>query len=220
MSTCENEVALQRAEMRMVRWMRGVMPNSHRPPDKTRRSCLCRIWRCELSRPDKCVLRRSASGGRTAPPDTPRHRPDTERTCLAVEPTQFTPPHQTRQNSPICVVSGVAVWISFKMTSWQHLGLQLWLNPSPREIRYRLIVMDKVPQGSPVFGGILNPFWHSLCTENQLDPFESFDRKPACNWRTDRQTNTVPRHTSLRVYVRCTSVANRTNFLNEKVGEQ
>jgi len=34
---------------------------------------------------------------------------DTERTCLAVEPTQFTPPHQTRQNSPVCVVSGVAV---------------------------------------------------------------------------------------------------------------
>ena len=31
---------------------------------------LCRIRRCELSRPDTCVLRRSASGGRTAPPDT------------------------------------------------------------------------------------------------------------------------------------------------------
>jgi len=25
------------------------MPNSHRPPDNTRRSCLCRIRRCELS---------------------------------------------------------------------------------------------------------------------------------------------------------------------------
>jgi len=42
-------------------------------------------------RPDKCVLRRSASGGRTAPPDTLRRRPDTERFRLAVEPTQFTP---------------------------------------------------------------------------------------------------------------------------------
>jgi len=63
--------------------------------------------------PDKCVLRRSASGGRTAPPDTLRHRPDTERTCLAVLPTQFTLPHETRQNSPVCFVSGVAVWISF-----------------------------------------------------------------------------------------------------------
>ena len=87
-----------------------LMPDSHRPPDKTRRSCLRRIRRCELSRPDKCVLRRSASGGRTAPPDALRHRPDTERTCLAVGPTQFTPPHQTRQNSPVCVL---AVWIGF-----------------------------------------------------------------------------------------------------------
>ena len=87
-----------------------LMPNSHRPPDKTRRSCLRRIRRCKLSRPDKCVLRRSASSGRTAPPDTLRHRPDTERTCLAVGPTQFTPPHQTRQNSPVCVL---AVWIGF-----------------------------------------------------------------------------------------------------------
>ena len=28
---------------------------------------------------------------------------------LAVGPTQFTAPHQTRQNSPVCVVSGVPV---------------------------------------------------------------------------------------------------------------
>jgi len=28
-------------------------------------------------------------------------RPDKERTCLTVELTQFTPPHQTRQNSPV-----------------------------------------------------------------------------------------------------------------------
>jgi len=46
-----------------------------------------------------------------APPDTPRHRLDTERTCLAVEPTQFTPP---RQNSPVCFVSSVAVWINLQ----------------------------------------------------------------------------------------------------------
>jgi len=62
--------------------------------------------------PDKCVLRPSASGGRTAPLDTLRHRPHTERSCLAVRPTQFTPPQQTRQNSPVFVVSGVAMWIS------------------------------------------------------------------------------------------------------------
>ena len=30
------------------------------------------------------------------------------RTCLAVEPTRFTPPYQTRQNSPDCIVSGAA----------------------------------------------------------------------------------------------------------------
>jgi len=76
--------------------------------DRQARQCL--VWRCGLSRPDKCVLRRSASGGRTAPPDT-----DTERTCLAVGPTQFTPPHQTRQNSPVCVVS--VVLISFHLSA-------------------------------------------------------------------------------------------------------
>ena len=48
------------------------------------------------------------------PRDTLRQRPDTERTCLAVEPTQFTPPHQTRQNSPVCVVFGVAVWLQLR----------------------------------------------------------------------------------------------------------
>jgi len=69
----------------------------------------CLMWRCELSRPDKCVLRPSAFGGRIAPPDTLQHRPDTERTCQAVGPTQYTPPHQTRQNSRVCVVSSVAV---------------------------------------------------------------------------------------------------------------
>jgi len=39
----------------------------------------CLMWRCDWP-PDKRVLRRSASGGRTAPPDTLRRRPDTERT--------------------------------------------------------------------------------------------------------------------------------------------
>jgi len=96
----------------VVTWLAAakLMPSAHRPPDKTRRSCRCHVRQRELSRPDKCVRRRSASSGRTAPPDTLRHRSDTERTCLAVGPTQFTPPHQTRQNSPVCVVSGVAVW--------------------------------------------------------------------------------------------------------------
>ena len=34
------------------------------------------VSRCKLSRPDKCVLRRSASGGRTAPPQTLGRRPE------------------------------------------------------------------------------------------------------------------------------------------------
>jgi len=27
----------------------GIMPNSHRPPDTTRQSCLCRVRRCEFA---------------------------------------------------------------------------------------------------------------------------------------------------------------------------
>ena len=50
---------------------------------QARQSCLVWCGGVKLP-PDKCVLRRSASGGRTAPPDTLRHRPDTERTCVTV----------------------------------------------------------------------------------------------------------------------------------------
>jgi len=75
----------------------------------------CLVWRCELwiDGRTSAFWCRSASSGRTAPPDTHRHRPDTERTRLAIGPTQFTPPHQTRRISPVCGVLGVAVWISF-----------------------------------------------------------------------------------------------------------
>ena len=50
---------------------------------RARQSCL--VW-CGgvIWPPARCVLRRSESGGRTAQPDTLRHRPDTERTCMAV----------------------------------------------------------------------------------------------------------------------------------------
>ena len=91
-----------------------------------RRSCLpvavavhrqalqsCLVW-CELSRPDKCVLRRSASGGRTAPPDTLRHRPDTERTCLAVNSHRH-----TRQDKTVLSVSCPA-W-RCELALMQHL---------------------------------------------------------------------------------------------------
>jgi len=55
-----------------------IMLNSHRPPDTTRRSCLCRVWRCELSRPDRptstfCVgVRPAVASAVPAPPDTLR----------------------------------------------------------------------------------------------------------------------------------------------------
>jgi len=65
----------------------------------------CLVWRCELTagvRPEVALRR-------------PTHF-DADRTSRAVGPTQFTPPHQTRQNSPVCVVSGVTVTISFKIT--------------------------------------------------------------------------------------------------------
>jgi len=85
------------------------MPNSHHPPDTTRQCSLCRVKRCELSRLDRptsafCI------GVRPAVAPAVLRRPthsDAERTCPVVGPTQFTPPHQTRQDGPVCVVSGV-----------------------------------------------------------------------------------------------------------------
>jgi len=66
----------------------------------------CPVWRCELSWPDHptsafCVRVRPAVAPAVlacnAPPDTLQH---CERTCKAVGPTQFTPPHQTQQDGP------------------------------------------------------------------------------------------------------------------------
>jgi len=34
----------------------GLMPNSHGPTDPTRQSCLCRVRRCELSRPNRPTI--------------------------------------------------------------------------------------------------------------------------------------------------------------------
>ena len=106
------------------------MPNSHCRPDRTRRSCLCRVRRCELTAgqvrsASECVQRSHCAA---------RHRADTERTCLAVGPTQFTPPRQTRRNSRVCVVSGVAVYtahVPTVMARWRtpHTAPSL---PCPR----------------------------------------------------------------------------------------
>jgi len=52
-----------------------------------------------------CVgVRLAVALRRRAHPDS-----DTERTCLAVGPNQFTALRQTRHDSPVCVVSGVAL---------------------------------------------------------------------------------------------------------------
>jgi len=56
----------------------------------------------ELSRPDKCVLRRSASGGRTGNACAARHTP-------TLNALVYTATHQTRQDGPVFVVSGVRV---------------------------------------------------------------------------------------------------------------
>ena len=72
------------------------------------RRCVWAVWRLDLSAWLACVA--AALHARPLrPPDALRRRPDTECTRLAVGPTQFTPPHQTPQISPVCVVSGVVV---------------------------------------------------------------------------------------------------------------
>ena len=83
------------------------------PPAKHDKTVLlsvsCQAVWTESARPhDKCVLRRSASGGRTDSACAARHTPTLN---ALVGPTQFTPPHQTRQDGPVCVESGVSVGI-------------------------------------------------------------------------------------------------------------
>ena len=73
-------------------------------------ACLCRVRRCELSRPALptsafCVgVRPAVASTVAAPPDTPTLN-------ALVWPTQFTRPYQTRQDS--FIVSGATVRISF-----------------------------------------------------------------------------------------------------------
>ena len=90
---------------------RRLMPNSHRPPDTTQTGLYCRVSRCELSVPDRrtsafCVRVRPAVALRR-----PTHS-DTERTCLAVEPTHFhtSTPDTTKQSCPCRVRRGGVNW--------------------------------------------------------------------------------------------------------------
>ena len=66
-----------------TKWTHGQLwsiHNSHRSPDTTRQCCLCRVGRCELSRPDRptsafCVgVRPAVATAVPAPPDTLRSR--------------------------------------------------------------------------------------------------------------------------------------------------
>ena len=69
----------------------------------------CLVWRCEMTAgqvrsASECVRRSHCAAGHT--PTQTRHRTH----LSAVGTTQFTPPQQTRQNSPVCVVSCLA-WL-------------------------------------------------------------------------------------------------------------
>ena len=78
--------------------------------DKTVLSVSCQaVWTESARRSESECVRRSHRQCLRRPTHS-----DAERTCRAVGPTQFTPPHQTRQDGPVCVLSAVAVWISFE----------------------------------------------------------------------------------------------------------
>ena len=96
---------LVRASCITVCSSRTLMPNSHRPPDATRQCCLCRVRRCELSRPDRrtnvfCVGVRPAVALRR-----PTHS-DAERTCLA-DSIHTATPDTTRRSCGLTKIAGV-----------------------------------------------------------------------------------------------------------------
>ena len=96
-------------QIEVGQWRLGnIMSNSHRPTDTTRQCCLCRVRQCELSRPERPTTVFSVRVRPAVALRRPTHC-DAKRTCRAVGPTQFTPPHQTQQDGPVCVVSGMTV---------------------------------------------------------------------------------------------------------------
>jgi len=70
---------------------------------------------------------------------------DAERTCRAVGPIQFTPPHQTQKDGPVCVVSGAPAWIGqllwtcsdFKFSVGDSLELSGIQFTPPKRTRHR-----------------------------------------------------------------------------------
>ena len=96
--------------------------------DRQARRC-CRVW-CG----DKCVLRRSASGGRTGSACAAQHTPTLN---AVVGPTHFTPLHQTRQDGPVCVVSGMPMCSSFKFSVFDSLELSGIQFTRPKRTRHR-----------------------------------------------------------------------------------
>ena len=81
-------------------------------PDTTQTGPSCRVW-CELSRPDKCVQRRSVSGGAGAVGAT------AGRTPTQNGPTQSTPPDMTHS----IVLSRLAGGVNWTL---EAISLLLW----------------------------------------------------------------------------------------------
>ena len=88
------------------------MPNSHRPPDKKTRSCLCRVWCAGVNWTIAVNVFRLQMFCRSA-------------TVLSCRESNFTPPKRTRHcRQDSFVVSGVAVCVSFNRPTFQHCS---WL---------------------------------------------------------------------------------------------
>ena len=99
--------------------------------DTTQTELFCSVW-CELSRPDRQT---GAFSVWSASECDRRTHSDAERTCRAVGVTQFTPPHQTRQDGPVCVVSGARSDFKFSVgDSLELSGIQFTL---PKRTRHR-----------------------------------------------------------------------------------
>ena len=134
---------------------------------------------------------------------------DAERTCRSVGPTQFTPPHQTRQDGPVCVVSGVPVWIGrllwtradFNFFVGDSLQLsEIQLNP-PKRKRHR--------QDSFVASGVA--VWISFKRSLTRRPWRGSSVILWCFF--------VPRCSMNRVTTSCTILYDTRNYWGRKCAE-
>jgi len=154
---------------------------------------------------------------------------DAERTCRAVGPTQFTPPQQTRQDGPVCVVSGVPVWIGrlllwtcpeFKFSVGDSLELSGSQFTAPKRTRHG--------QDSFVVSGVA--VWISC---KRMCQIQGCSRKKEVGGRLKQDLdkdvlNNLGLHTCCtEIIVHCVSASNQlqqwtnvcTNFSPKKWGE-